>query len=56
MGYDRYKLIVQVAVGQKKGQAMRFASRCLWDTSCDNFASDSYENKTLYCVAQVCLA
>ena len=52
MGYDRYKLVVQVCVGQKKGQAMRFASRCLWDTSCDNYASEFFENKTLYCVAQ----
>ena len=30
LGYDRYKLIVQVTVGQKVGQAMRIASRCLW--------------------------
>ena len=53
LGYDRYKLVVNVTVGQKKGQAMRFASRCLWDTSCDNLATEFYENKTLYCVAQV---
>lgn len=30
LGFDRYKLIVQVTVGQKVGQAMRIASRCLW--------------------------
>ena len=30
LGFDRYKLVVQVTVGQKVGQAMRIASRCLW--------------------------
>eukprot|EP00793_Prasinoderma_coloniale_P005118 PRCOL_00000879-RA len=53
LGYDRYKLIVQVTVGQKVGQAMRIASRCLWDTNTDNCASDYYENETTYCVCMV---
>lgn len=30
LGYERYKFIIQVAVGQKTGQAMRIVSRCLW--------------------------
>jgi hypothetical protein len=30
LGYERYKLIIQVTVGQKTGQAMRIVSRCLW--------------------------
>jgi hypothetical protein len=30
LGYERYKLIIQVTVGQKTGQAMRIQSRCLW--------------------------
>ncbi|KAK9864763.1 hypothetical protein WJX84_003169 [Apatococcus fuscideae] len=53
LGYDRYKLVVQVTFGQKAGQAMRIVSRCLWDASCDNFASEVYENDSLYCVCQV---
>ena len=53
LGYDRYKLVIQVTLGQKKGQAMRIVSRCLWDTSTDNFASEYYENESLYCVCQV---
>eukprot|EP00898_Chlorokybus_atmophyticus_P003712 jgi/Chlat1/4341/Chrsp29S04491 len=32
LGYHRYKIIVQVTVGQKCGGAMRLASRCLWDS------------------------
>ena len=52
LGYERYKLIVQVTLGQKKGQAMRLVSRSLWDTSTDNFATAYYENDSLYCVCQ----
>lgn len=52
LGYERYKLIVQVTLGQKKGQAMRLVSRCLWDTATDNFATAYYENDSLYCVCQ----
>jgi hypothetical protein len=53
LGYERYKLVIQVTLGQKKGQAMRIVSRCLWDTNTDNFASEYYENDSLYCVCQV---
>ena len=53
LGYDRYKLVIQVTLGQKLGQAMRIVSRCLWDTSSDAFASEYFENETLYCVCQV---
>eukprot|EP00798_Chlamydomonas_sp_ICE-L_P021090 gene21090-27977_t len=53
LGYDRYKLIFQVTIGQKIGQAMRIVSRCLWDTKNDNFASEYFENESLYCVCQV---
>ena len=53
LGYDRYKLVIQVTLGQKKGQAMRIVSRCLWDTATDSFASEYFENESLYCVCQV---
>lgn len=53
LGYDRYKLVVQVTLGERTGQAMRILARCLWDTSADNFASEFFENETLYCVCQV---
>jgi hypothetical protein len=53
LGYERYKLVVQVTLGQKKGQAMRIVSRCLWDTATDAFASEYFENESLYCVCQV---
>ena len=40
----RYKIIVQVTVGQVKDQGVRVCSRCLWDTSVDNYASTNFEN------------
>jgi hypothetical protein len=43
----------QVTLGQKKGQATRIVSRCLWDANSDSYASEYYENQTLYCVCQV---
>ena len=53
LGCERHKLVIQVTIGQKAGQATRITSRCLWDTSTDGFASDYFENETMYCVCQV---
>ena len=39
LGYERYKLVVQVTVGEKTGQGIRLASRCLWDTATDKYVS-----------------
>lgn len=55
MGFERYKLVVQVELGEKKGQAVSMVSRCLWDTNTDNFASEGYETETLFCNCQVSL-
>ena len=46
LNYTRYKIIVQVNYGQKRGQCTRVASRCLWDVNTDNFASDFAETQT----------
>lgn len=49
----RYKIIAQVFIGSKSGQCMQMASRSVWDPSTDNFASQSYENESLFAVATV---
>ena len=41
----RYKLIVQTTIGEMKDQGVRVASRCLWDTATDNYASTDYKNE-----------
>eukprot|EP00884_Botryococcus_braunii_P022706 jgi/Botrbrau1/9119/Bobra.0305s0023.1 len=53
LGCQRHKLIVQVTLGQRKGQAVQVLSRCLWDANVDTCASEYYENQTLYCICQV---
>ena len=53
LSIPRYKTVVQVTVGQMKDQGVRVASRCLWDTATDNYASYSYQNATLWCNAMI---
>ncbi|KAI8477381.1 MAG: flagellar outer dynein arm light chain 2 [Monoraphidium minutum] len=53
LGCERHKLVIQVTLGQKAGQATRIASRCLWNAGTDGFASEFYENESMYCVCQV---
>lgn len=49
----RYKIVVQVTVGQMKDQGVRVASRCLWDTATDNYTSVEYQNQHLWCSAMI---
>jgi len=51
--FDRYKLMIQVVIGEMLGQGSHFGSRGLWDHENDNYASSSFKNETLYCVATV---
>jgi hypothetical protein len=49
----RYKIIVQTVIGQKFGQLLRIASRCLWDPKTDNMVSVNYETKDMVAVVTV---
>ena len=42
-----------MTLGERKGQAARVVSKCLWDTNCDGYASECFENETLFCACQV---
>jgi hypothetical protein len=53
MGFDRYKIVCQVVLGQNKQQGVRVASRCLWDTETDNFASYTFDSDAMFCTAMV---
>lgn len=48
-------LRLQVTVCQQMGQAMRAASRCLWDPANDGSAWHHFQNDTLTCICQVLL-
>ncbi|KAJ3117361.1 Tctex1 domain-containing protein 3, partial [Physocladia obscura] len=42
--YERYKVVVDVTIGEFKGQGIRVASRSLWDTTTDTYTSASFKN------------
>jgi hypothetical protein len=44
LDFENYKIVVQVTIGQLRGQGGRITSRCLWDKDNDNFVSVSVKN------------
>ncbi|KAL8603554.1 hypothetical protein ACOMHN_052783 [Nucella lapillus] len=53
MNFDRYKIVSNVVIGQKKEQAVMMCSRCAWDDKLDNFASYTFQNEHIFCTATV---
>ncbi|XP_067669145.1 dynein light chain Tctex-type protein 2B-like isoform X2 [Haliotis asinina] len=51
LGYDRYKFIVQVVIGEQRGEGVKMACRCFWDSDTDNYAQDIFMNDSIFCVA-----
>jgi hypothetical protein len=49
LNIPRYKIIVQVVLGETKDQGVRVASKCLWDADSDNYASYAYRNVSARC-------
>lgn len=52
LGFERHKLLVHVACGEKKQQAFHASSRCLWADT-DGCASETFQSEGLFCTAQV---
>lgn len=44
MNLARYKYVVQVVIGEQRGEGVRMGSRCFWDPETDNVASETYVN------------
>ncbi|XP_059163652.1 dynein light chain Tctex-type protein 2B-like [Physella acuta] len=51
MGHERYKFVVQVVIGEQRGEGVKMGCRCFWDSDTDNYAQDIFMNDTLFCVA-----
>jgi len=47
---ERYKFIVQVVIGEQRGEGVKMVCRCLWDSDTDNMAQDVFMNGSLFCV------
>ncbi|XP_059170916.1 dynein light chain Tctex-type protein 2-like [Physella acuta] len=50
---NRFKIVCLVLIGEVKNQSLMVSSRCLWDNSCDNFASYNYSSGNLCAVGMV---
>ncbi|XP_019506362.1 PREDICTED: tctex1 domain-containing protein 2 [Hipposideros armiger] len=50
MGFDRYKMVVQVMIGEQRGEGVFMAARCFWDADTDNYIHDVFMNDSLFCV------
>ena len=53
LGYERFKFVCTVTIGQNKGQGVRIASRSVWNTDSDRFVSESFMNESLFAVGVV---
>lgn len=51
--FDRYRYVVRVVAGEKKGQTVKIVGRALWDKEKDNYLTVTYENRHLYAVGMV---
>lgn len=50
---NRYKLVCNVAMGQRGAQKLQMYDRFLWDSEWDNYAYYKYETRNYYAVATV---
>ena len=53
LNLPRYKFMVQVMIGEQRGQGIRTGTRAFWDNDTDNYASESFSNDSLFAVAVV---
>ncbi|ELU01365.1 hypothetical protein CAPTEDRAFT_90344 [Capitella teleta] len=53
MDYERYKFVVQVVIGEQRGEGVKMGCRCFWDSDSDSYAQDLFLNDSLFCVAAV---
>ncbi len=53
LGLPRYKYIVQVTIGQQKGQGVRIGGKCFWDFDTDYCATETFQNDFIFCLVNV---
>lgn len=51
--FARYKIAVNVLIGQTAEQGMEVASRSVWDSNTDNSVCVTYQNKSLFVIALI---
>lgn len=53
LGYERFKFVCNVTIGQQGSQAIRISSRFIWDEKTDNWINSVYSNKEIFVAASV---
>lgn len=53
LGFDRYRCVVTVLLGEKKDQGVMASSRCNWDDRRDSYASYTFQAADFFCTASV---
>ncbi|RNA37359.1 Tctex1 domain-containing 1 [Brachionus plicatilis] len=51
--FRRYKLIVNITIGQNNGSSIIVASRSLWNADTDNGCTVQYKNNSLFAIATI---
>lgn len=51
--FRRYKLIVNITIGQNNGSSIIVASRSLWNSDTDNGCTVQYNNNSLFAIASI---
>ncbi|KAJ7521499.1 hypothetical protein O6H91_19G057200 [Diphasiastrum complanatum] len=50
-GFERYKIVVQAVIGERRGQSLQMACRCFWDPITDGYAENTFVTGQLFGVA-----
>eukprot|EP00249_Psilotum_nudum_P004137 c17673_g1_i1 orf=247-606(-) len=51
MEYERYKIVVQATIGERRGQSFQMACRCFWDPKTDDYAEETFLSDNVFAVA-----
>ena len=50
---ERYKILVQVIIGENKGAGIRMGCRCMWDVQTDRMAKEEYVNVSVSALRRI---
>jgi len=53
LGLKKHKFIVNIALGQKKGQGLKLMSRCIWNNETDGVVSETFQNEDIFVACEV---
>ncbi|CAH1782450.1 unnamed protein product [Owenia fusiformis] len=53
LGYERYKIICHLTIGENQSQGLGITSRCVWNEKADSFSSSVFKNGSIFCSAIV---